>query len=88
MKRLTKKAEKMKKGELDPDQIVDPTLAQLTPEIMAGIGNKNIAKKLRKHLNDDSRILDADSRSRQTWDNIPRFHMDLIMGKMNDKKKK
>jgi len=50
--------------------------------------DKRTQKKLRKHLDDEEKILDSNSRSKQTWENIPRFHMDLIMGKTNDKKKK
>lgn len=38
-------------------------------------------------MDDEEKILDEGSRSKQTWKNIPRFNMDMIMGKTNDKKK-
>ncbi len=39
-------------------------------------------------MNDDDKILDQNSRSVQTWNNIPRFHQDIINGKSFQKKKK
>ena len=59
----------------------------ISPEMFNKI-DKRTQKKLKKHLDDDSRILDEQSRSCQTWKNIPRFNMDLIMGKQMDKKNK
>ena len=35
---------------------------------------------------DNQQILTENSRSKQSWNNVPRFHMDKIMGK-SDKEK-
>ena len=50
--------------------------------------DKRTQKKLKRHLDDDSRILDENSRSCQTWKNVPRFNMDMVMGNCMDKKAK
>ena len=59
----------------------------ISPDMFNKI-DKRTQKKLKKHLDDDKKILDEQSRSCQTWKNIPRFNMDLIMGKQMDKKNK
>ncbi len=51
----------------------------ITPEMFATV-DKRTQKKLRRHLNDEEKILGEESRSCQTWKNVPRFHMDFIMG--------
>lgn len=60
----------------------------MTPEILNQINSKNKRQALKRHLNDDEKILDQNSRSVQTWSNVPRFHQDIINGKSFQKKKK
>ena len=64
--------------------MIDDTL--ITPELLNSV-DKRTQKKLRR-FGDEEKILDSESRSCQTWKNVPRFHMDHIMGKTNDIKKK
>ena len=61
--------------------VSDPNL---TPEMVKQIKRGG----LKKHLNDDTKILDNNSRSVQTWSCIPRFHHDIINGKNFEKKKR
>jgi hypothetical protein len=87
LKKMQKEAEKLKnKGEEVPKSMMLDQMP-ITPQMLQGV-DKRTQKKLRKHLDDEEKILSSESRSKQTWDNIPRFHMDLIMGKNLDKKRK
>lgn len=69
----------------DAGMIIDDAL--ITPELLLSV-DKRTQKKLRRHFDDEEKILTSESLSCKTWKYVPRFHMDLIMGKTNDKKKK
>lgn len=83
---IRKMKQNQEKGkDMQPGVMIDGAL--ITPELFTSV-DKRTQKKLKRHLDDDEKILGSESRSCQTWKNVPRFHMDLIMGKNNDKKKK
>ena len=67
---------------------VEEKLNKNKSSLIVGGSTSKIKKRINKIKlsEDDKQILGDSSRSKQSWSNVPRFHMDKIMGK-SDKAK-
>lgn len=81
------------RDQYDDEGIEDPEIEQKHDEENMKHAKEKLfrhkynSEKKKKKLKGEKEILTENSRSLQSWNNVPRFHMDKLMGKSEKEKR-